>query len=583
MLAGAKYRGEFEERFKNILNEISQNPDHILFIDEIHTIVGAGAAEGAIDAANIMKPALSRGELQVIGATTVAEYRKYIEKDAALERRFQPIMVQQPSRVESILILMGLKEKYEDHHNITISDEALRSAVDLSIRYLPDRFLPDKALDLLDEAASRLRITSEETPEEITLLEQRLVQIRKQKEDAIIGQDFERAAELRDKCTEVEDELEQLRQAKKDPLGKNRAVLCEGDIATVVTQWTGIPSTELMSAEGERLLNLENLLSERVIGQEEAIRALSEAIRRGRTGLKDPRRPIGSFLFLGSSGVGKTELCLALAEALFGTEEALIRLDMSEYMEKHSISRMIGSPPGYVGFEEGGQLTEKIRRRPYAVVLFDEIEKAHPDVYNILLQILEDGALTDSQGRRVDFKNCVFILTSNVGSSVEGKNYLLGFSAKTENESRRAAQEEARQQELKKTFRPEFLNRLDAILTFAPLGHEQLLAIARRQLELCRQRLENMQITLEYDESVVERLIESAQNPAFGARPLRREITAKIENLLANKMLGGKLKALDHVRIITTKTGYDCLVQSPNNTPDVFWLSHSENKEKEPD
>jgi ATP-dependent Clp protease ATP-binding subunit ClpC len=583
MLAGAKYRGEFEERFKNVLGEIAQNPDFILFIDEIHTIVGAGAAEGAIDAANIMKPALSRGELQVIGATTVAEYRKYIEKDAALERRFQPIMVQQPSRVESILILMGLKEKYEEHHNITITDEALRSAVDLSIRYLPERFLPDKALDLLDEAASRLRIAAEETPEEMALLEQRLHHVYKQKEEAIIHQDFEKAASLRDKCMEIEDEIEQLRQERsRRQNGKYLANLQEKDIAAVVTQWTGIPTAELISAEGERLLNLESQLSERVIGQDEAIRTLAAAIRRGRTGLKDPKRPIGSFLFLGSSGVGKTELCLALSEALFGTEDALIRLDMSEYMEKHSISRMIGSPPGYVGFEEGGQLTEKIRRRPYAVVLFDEIEKAHPDVYNILLQILEDGALTDSQGRRVDFKNCVLIMTSNVGSSVEGKSHLLGFSTRSESESRHVAQEEARQEQLKRTFRPEFLNRLDAILTFAPLGREQLIGIARRQIELCRKRLEDMQITLEYEDSVVERLIESAQNPAFGARPLRREVTGKIENMLANMMLSGQLKATDHVRIITTQEGYDCRVCSPKHDEDIFLLTNGENKEKEP-
>ena len=583
MLAGAKYRGEFEERFKNILGEILQNPDHILFIDEIHTIVGAGAAEGAIDAANIMKPALSRGELQVIGATTVAEYRKYIEKDAALERRFQPIMVQQPSRAESILILLGLKEKYEDHHNIVISEEALRSAVDLSIRYLPDRFLPDKALDLLDEAASRLRIAAEETPEEMALFEKRLQQTRKQKEDAIIKQDFERAAALRDRCTKIENEMELFRQSQEDRYGQSAIILREADIATVVTQWTGIPTSELMSAEGERLLNLEKQLARRVIGQDDAIRVLAEAIRRGRTGLKDPKRPIGSFLFLGSSGVGKTELCLALSEALFGTEDALIRLDMSEYMEKQSISRMIGSPPGYVGFEEGGQLTEKIRRRPYSVVLFDEIEKAHPDVYHLLLQILEDGTLTDSQGRRVDFKNCVLILTSNVGSSVLDKSHPLGFASKSENDANRTAQEEkARNEQLKQTFRPEFLNRLDAILTFAPLGREQLIAIAHRQLELCRQRLENMQITLQYDDSVVERLVESANHPAFGARPLRREVTSKIENMLANMMLSGSLKAFDHVHIITTRNGYDCNIHPRRQNDNAFLLTEGMNKEKEP-
>ena len=548
MLAGAKYRGEFEERFKNVIAEIKENPDDILFIDEIHTIVGAGAAEGAIDAANIIKPALARGEMQVIGATTVSEYHRYIEKDAALERRFQPVVVAQPDETESVLILMGLREKYEKHHGISISDEALRAAVRLSVRYLPDRFLPDKALDLLDEAASRLRISTEEKPEELLLLERQLSNSRVQKEQAIISQDFEAAAALRDACLDLERRIDQYRNT--DVSNKSdRAVLNDTHIADVVTQWTGIPVSELMSAEGEKLLSLERELGERVVGQDDAIRTLSEAIRRSRTGLKDPKRPIGSFMFLGSSGVGKTELSLALAEAMFGTEDALIRLDMSEYMEKHSISRMIGSPPGYVGFDEGGQLTEKIRRRPYAVILFDEIEKAHPDVCNLLLQILEDGTLTDAQGRRVDFRNTILILTSNVGSSTFGKNRQPGFSTLSEKESRQVGDERRRKEQLKEAFRPEFLNRMDAILTFAPLNREHLYNIAGRMLEQCRQRLEDIQIHAEFDPSVARRLTEDSYDAELGARPLRREVTQRIENMLANEMLKKSIVSGDKIRI----------------------------------
>ncbi len=549
MLAGAKYRGEFEERFKNVIAEVKDNPDDILFIDEIHTIVGAGAAEGAIDAANIIKPALARGEMQVIGATTIAEYRRYIEKDAALERRFQPIMVGQPSETESILILMGLREKYEQHHGIRISDEALRTAVHLSVRYLPDRFLPDKAIDLLDEAASRLRIRMCEKPEEIRLLEQQLALTRSEKESAILSQDFERAAALRDTCRTYERRIEQYDVEIQNGFSSDQITLKGTHVADVVTQWTGIPVSELMSAESEKLLSLEKELSQRVIGQENAIRTLAEAIRRSRTGLKDPGRPIGSFLFLGSSGVGKTELSLALAEAMFGTENALIRLDMSEYMEKHSVSRMIGSPPGYVGFEEGGQLTEKIRRRPYAVVLFDEIEKAHPDVCNLLLQILEDGALTDAQGRRVDFCNTVLILTSNVGSGTAGKSRTLGFSSLSDDQSRQDADEERRQTQLRETFRPEFLNRMDAILTFAPLGREQLEKIALRMLEQCKRRVADLNVCLEFDPSVAEQLVCQSFDPAMGARPLRREVTQSIENLLAGEMLKQHIQARDHIRM----------------------------------
>jgi ATP-dependent Clp protease ATP-binding subunit ClpC len=563
MLAGAKYRGEFEERFKNVLSELGQSSDHILFIDEIHTIVGAGAAEGAIDAANIIKPALARGEMQVIGATTISEYRRYIEKDAALERRFQPIMVQQPSNTESVLILMGLRDKYEAHHQIKISDEAIRSAVELSVRYLPDRFLPDKALDLLDEAASRLRISIEQKPEEWLLMEQRLKSVCEQKEQAILAQNFEQAAALRDMCHSYEQQLEQMRQEAKQAVGtKTNDVLLPHHIADIVTQWTGIPVSELMSEESEKLLGLERELSRRVVGQTTAIASLSEAIRRSRTGLKDPNRPIGSFLFLGSSGVGKTELSLALADVLFGSEQALIRLDMSEYMEKHSVSRMIGSPPGYVGFEEGGQLTDKIRRRPYSVVLFDEIEKAHPEIYNLLLQILEDGTLTDSQGRRVDFRNTVVILTSNVGSSSDTKSHTLGFSPLPDTQTRQAADEEKRRAELRKTFRPEFLNRLDAILTFAPLNNQELIGVAQRLLDKCRDRLLAMNITLDYEDAVLKRLAEAAKDPALGARPLRREITEKIENMLANQILQGRLHAGDHVSITIEENDYRCHMYS---------------------
>ncbi len=562
MLAGAKYRGEFEERFKNLLNEMSKNPDYILFIDEIHTLVGAGAAEGAIDAANIIKPALARSELQLIGATTITEYRRHIEKDAALERRFQPIMVQQPSISEAVLILMGLREKYEEHHNIRISDDALRSAVELSVRYLTDRFLPDKALDLLDEASSRLRITRLQKPEGQVLLEQRLNELGQQKEDAILEQNFEAAAALRDQCLALEEQIAQYRQENNEPQMEAIPVLEPSHIAEVVTQWTGIPVSELISEESQRLLSLEQELEKRVVGQSEAVRTLAEAIRRSRTGLKDPGRPIGSFLFLGSSGVGKTELSLALASTLFGTESALIRLDMSEYMEKHSVSRMIGSPPGYVGFEQGGQLTEKIRRRPYSVVLLDEIEKAHPDVYNLLLQILEDGFLTDSQGRTVDFRNTVLILTSNVGSRSGKKGHLPGFSIVSEQESRAVLEREYRTEELKATFRPEFLNRLDAILTFSPLDAEELKQIARRMLEKCRERMQNMHIQLNWDDTVVEKLAKAAQDPALGARPLRREVTHNIENLLANEMLRGNLSAGDRVTIILKEDEYCCHIES---------------------
>ena len=560
LLAGAKYRGEFEERFKNVIAETKDNPNNILFIDEIHVIVGAGAAEGAIDAANIIKPALARGEMQVIGATTISEYKRYIEKDAALERRFQSVTVQQPSENESILILMGLRERYEAHHGIRISDDAIRASVGLSVRYLPDRFLPDKALDLLDEAASHLRIKAQQKPEEVRLIEQKLKRVSNEKEHAILSQDFERAASLRDKCRSYESQLQEYSRVNEAPDALRSITLERSHIADVVTQWTGIPVSELLSEEGEKLLSLEQQLSQRVIGQQAAICAVSQAIRRSRTGLKDPDRPIGSFLFLGGSGVGKTELSLALAQAMFGTSDALIRLDMSEYMEKHSVSRMIGSPPGYVGFEEGGQLTEKIRRRPYSVILFDEIEKAHPDVCNLLLQVLEDGCLTDAQGRRVDFRNTVLILTSNVGSPSSGKGRTPGFSTLSDELSRRLADDEHRQSQLKQAFRPEFLNRLDAILTFSPLSEEDLIKIAQRMLEDCQARLKEMHITLRFHPQVARELARQGYDPTMGARPLRRLVTQSIEDMLANEMLKGTLRSMDTADILWEDGAFHCRV-----------------------
>ena len=565
LLAGAKYRGEFEERLKSVLKEVGQHPDCILFIDEIHTIVGAGAAEGAIDAANIIKPALARGELQVIGATTLAEYRLHIEKDAALERRFQPVLVQQPTRAECVMILEGLREKYEAHHQVNISHEAMQSAVDLSIRYLPDRFLPDKALDLIDEAASRLRIRLQQTPPQLRELEQKIKRIGDEKEEAIISQNFEKAADLRDQLLECEDQLQ--KAADQYSTTKPSVSVEPRDIADVITQWTGIPLSELLSEENQKLLTLEEELSRHIVGQTEAISTLASAIRRSRTGLKDPDRPIGSFLFLGSSGIGKTEMSYALAYALFGTRDALIRLDMSEYLEKHSISRMIGSPPGYVGFEQGGQLTEKVRRRPYCVILFDEIEKAHPDIYNLLLQILEDGSLTDSQGRRVDFRNTIIILTSNVGSERDGKNNLLGFSSLSDAEARIKADKARHQTQLQNTFRPELLNRLDAIITFSPLESQQLIEISEKLLAKCQSRMKERGIQITFAEGVAERIAQKARGHGVGARPLRREITDKIENLLAGRLLIGELKPGDEAVISLSGEDFDLHVKQEEKKP----------------
>ena len=549
MIAGAKYRGEFEERLKNVMAEVAKNPNIILFIDEIHTIVGAGAAEGAVDAANIIKPALSRGEMQLIGATTIAEYRKHIEKDAALERRFQAVMVGEPSAEESLLILRGLREKYEAHHKLKISDEALRAAVDLSKRYIADRYLPDKAIDLVDEAASRKRLSAHTTPPDLKESEQKLKSLEHEKEEAITAQNFEAAARLRDEEKKLRADYEKAKADWKASLSGDELTVTETDIADVVTQWTGIPVSRLLEEEGERLLHLEDLLKKRVVGQDEAVSAVARAIRRGRMGLKDPKRPIGSFIFLGPTGVGKTELTKALAELLFGDPGAMIRVDMSEYMEKHSVAKLIGSPPGYVGFEEGGQLTEKIRRKPYSVVLFDEIEKAHSDVFNILLQVLDDGVLTDSQGRRVDFKNTIIIMTSNVGASALTAKSVgsFGFTQSEGAKEDKKSTDEKVMEALKATFRPEFLNRIDDIIIFNKLTKENILTIAGMMLREVGNRAHELGIDLSFDDSVAELVAKAGFDPVYGARPLRRAVVRLVEDALSGAMLEGKVKAGDSV------------------------------------
>ena len=556
MIAGAKYRGEFEERLKNVMSEVAKNPDIILFIDEIHTIVGAGAAEGAVDAANIIKPALARGEMQVIGATTISEYRKQIEKDAALERRFQSVLVGEPTTEEAILILKGLRDKYEAHHRLKISDEAIVAAVELSARYISDRFLPDKAIDLVDEAASRLRISAHTSPPDLKATEERLGALSKEKEEAIAAQDFERAAHLRDEEKQLREAYDKEMAAWKEGVGELALTVSKGDIADVVTQWTGIPVNNLLEEEGERLLHLESHLAARVIGQDAAVAAVAKAIRRGRMGLKDPKRPIGSFIFLGPTGVGKTELTKALAELLFGDANAMIRLDMSEYMEKHSVSKLIGSPPGYVGFEEGGQLTEKIRRKPYSVVLFDEIEKAHPDVFNILLQVLEDGVLTDSQGRRVDFKNTVLILTSNVGATAltSPARGALGFSQEKDSAGEKKATDAKVMDALKSTFRPEFLNRIDDIIIFNKLSEDNIRAIATLMLGEVKRRIDALGIEIDFDESVAAAVAREGFDPVYGARPLRRAIVRMVEDTFSGAMLEGEIAAGDKI-LATAKDG----------------------------
>ncbi|MGF7398207.1 ATP-dependent Clp protease ATP-binding subunit [Thermoanaerobacterium thermosaccharolyticum] len=550
MVAGTKYRGEFEDRLKNVLNEVIKAGNVILFIDELHTIIGAGAAEGAIDASNILKPALARGEIQVIGATTIDEYRKYIEKDPALERRFQPIMVEEPSVEETIEILKGLRDKYEAHHRIKITDEAIEAAAKLSHRYITDRYLPDKAIDLIDEAASRVRLKTVTAPPEIKELEEKLNMLNKDKEEAIRTQEYEKAAKIRDEEQKIKEQLENLKSKwQQNSLVKDKSVGAE-EISQIVSLWTGIPTQKLAQEESERLLHLEEILHKRVIGQNEAVDAVARAIRRARVGLKDPRRPIGSFIFLGPTGVGKTELSKALAEAMFGDESAIVRIDMSEYMEKFSVSRLIGSPPGYVGYEEGGELTEKIRRKPYSVILFDEIEKAHPDVFNILLQILDDGRLTDSKGRTVDFKNTLIIMTSNVGAQLIKKQTTLGFMP--EGEENKASYEKMKENildELKKSFRPEFLNRIDDIIVFRQLTQDDIRKITDLMIADLNKRLKDNNISLEFTDDAKEELLKEGYDVTYGARPLRRAIQKVVESELSELMLKGEVKSGDKILV----------------------------------
>ena len=557
MVAGTKYRGEFEERIKKTIDEVKKAGNVILFIDELHTIVGAGSAEGAVDAANILKPALSRGEIRVVGATTLDEYRKYIEKDAALERRFQPVTVGEPSPEATLEILKGLRDKYEAHHKLTITDEALEAAVSLSRRYINDRFLPDKAIDLMDEAASQVRMSAESTSPDLKSLEEKINALHREKADAIAAQDYEKAAQLRDLEQKYTQQVDIERENWKKSLSTNRGSVGAEDIAKVVAGWTGIPVTRLTEDESMRMLRLEETLHKRVVGQDEAVTAVAKAIRRSRVGLKDPKRPIGSFLFLGPTGVGKTELCKTLAETMFGDENAMIRLDMSEYMEKHTVSRLVGSPPGYVGHEEGGQLTEKVRRKPYSVVLFDEIEKAHPDVWNILLQILEDGIVTDSQGRRVDFKNTIIVMTSNVGAkNITAAETPLGFhggdkSAEEDEAKRYERIRQAVMDDLKKTFRPEFLNRIDEIIVFRQLTQENIREIASRMLQVTGRRMAEQGITLDVDDDALTELARDGFDPQYGARPLRRSIQNLVEDAVAEQMLEGRLRSggTAHVRL----------------------------------
>ena len=544
MIAGAKYRGDFEERIKKALNEVKKAGDVILFIDEIHTIVGAGSAEGAIDAANILKPLLARGEIQLIGATTLNEYRKYIEKDSALERRFSPVTVNEPTHEETVEILKGIRDKYEAHHNIKITDEAINAAVELSSRYINDRFLPDKAIDLIDEASSKIRLSSLEEPDSLKELEDKIEKMNQEKEAAVKVQKFEKAAKIRDEVNKIKEELEEEKNKWKSKKTKSIPKLTEEDIAKTIASWTGIPAAKITQDENKKLKNLDKELHKRVIGQNEAVEAVAKAIRRSRVGLKNPNRPIGSFLFLGPTGVGKTELSKALAESLFGTEDAMIRIDMSEFMEPHSVAKLIGAPPGYVGFDDGGQLTEKIRRKPYSVILFDEIEKAHPDVMNMLLQILEDGRLTDSQGRTVNFKNTVIIMTSNIGARLITEKKSLGFTNSSE-ENENKEYEEIKKNvmaELKKQLRPEFINRIDDIIVFHKLNDEEINSIIDLLLKNVEQRLVEQGLNIKIDKSVKELIAKKGVDKEFGARPLRRAIQNIVEDKLAEEILDGNIK-----------------------------------------
>ena len=550
MVAGSKYRGEFEERIKKVISEVTEDGNVLLFLDEIHTIIGAGGAEGAIDASNILKPSLARGEIQLIGATTREEYRKYIEKDAALERRFQPVVVEEPTEEQSIAILKGLRPKYEEHHKVTITDEALVAAVRLSSRYINDRFLPDKAIDLIDEAASKIRLTTYVEPAEIKSLTEDIEKLEIQKEQTIKNEAYEKAGDIKKRQQKKREKIEKIREKWQKEKTSRKLTVGEGEIADVVSGWTKIPVRKLAEEESERLRKLESILHERVVGQEEAVTAVAKAIRRGRVGLKDPKRPIGSFLFLGPTGVGKTELCKALAEAMFGTENALIRVDMSEYMEKHSVSKMIGSPPGYVGYEEGGQLSEKVRRNPYSVILFDEIEKAHPDVFNILLQVLDDGHITDAQGRKIDFKNTVLIMTSNAGAENIISPKRLGFASNDDAKERYRFMKERVMEEVKRMFKPEFLNRIDEIIVFHQLSQDHMKEIVDIMLKgICRRTLAQMNLKLTVDDSAKAFLVEKGYDEKYGARPLRRAIQNLLEDGLAEAVLDGKVKAGDEVTV----------------------------------
>ena len=542
MVAGAKYRGDFEERIKAAIDEVKNSKNIILFIDELHTIIGAGSAEGSADAANILKPSLARGDFQVIGATTLNEYRKYIEKDAALERRFQPVKVGEPTTEQAIEILKGLRDRYEAHHKVKITDEAIEAAVNLSSRYIADRYLPDKAIDLIDEGASKIRLKTLTSPDNVKELEAQIEDYEKEKASAIDEQDFERAAKLRDEQNALKEKLEEAKKNWQQSQKENCGSVDAEVIAKIVSDWTGIPVVQLTKEESERLLNMEQVLHERVIGQDEAVSSIARAIRRGRVGLKDPKRPVGSFIFLGPTGVGKTELCKALAQAMFGDENAMLRLDMSEYMEKHTVSKLIGSPPGYVGFDEGGQLTEKVRRKPYSVVLFDEIEKAHPDVFNMLLQILEDGRLTDSQGRTVDFKNTVIIMTSNVGARlITDKQKSLGFKDGDESTDAKDVKSLVLG-ELKNVFRPEFLNRVDDIIVFNKLNKDEIKQIASKMLDTLAKRLENIEIKISFTDEAVSAISDKGFDDTYGARPLRRAIQSEIEDKLSEEILEGKIE-----------------------------------------
>ena len=556
MVAGSKYRGEFEERIKRVISEAQNSGDTLLFIDELHTIIGAGGAEGSLDAANILKPALSRGELQIIGATTIDEYRKHIEKDAALERRFQPVTVEEPSEEETIEILKGIRHKYEEHHGLKISDEAIEAAVKMSARYINDRFQPDKSIDLIDESAARLRLGGIGEPASLKKAEEKLRQLSVEKEAAVIANDFALASEIAKKEKRAKNRLLKLEEQWHEETKTNGLVVTEADIAAVVSGWTKIPVEKLTEAEAARIRHLDRLLHERIISQDEAVTAVAKAVKRGRAGIKNPKRPTGSFLFLGPTGVGKTELSKALAEAVFGSEEALIRVDMSEYMEKHSVSKMIGSPPGYIGFDEGGQLSEKVRRNPYSVVLFDEIEKAHPDVFNILLQVLDDGHITDSQGRKVDFKNTVIIMTSNAGAENIIQPKVMGFASGDDTEKNYQMMKDKVMDEVRRLFRPEFLNRLDEIIVFRQLTKEDMGSIVDLMIREFSGRLKSeREITLKVSQSARALLIEKGYDPKFGARPLRRTIQTLVEDKLADELLEGRIRDKDRVLIDTGKDG----------------------------